>query len=161
MQKFCLKHQFQSLIGQLQIECAVWTLDDILEVSIPYRLATNMELFLLRLIKIKVSIPYRLATNWRADTLPLSHFRWFQSLIGQLQMSVMCGRQMIFWKFQSLIGQLQIITKQCLQASQYCVSIPYRLATNTWGTTVGGTTTEFQSLIGQLQITSSQNDTTP
>ena len=83
------------------------------------------------------------------------HCNKFQSLIGQLQISYLylknCHHLYCFnplqvsyklsfhssiftftFMFQSLIGQLQITKILNLKASLMCVSIPYRLATNTY-----------------------------
>ncbi len=78
------------------------------EVSIPYRLATNVDKYLnARAEMYFVSIPYRLATNQRPLTLGALYLS-FQFLIGWLQ-------------------TIKILTKQVIAS---LVSIPYRLATN-------------------------------
>ena len=122
-----------------------------MDVSIPYRLATN-KLFKLfvqekknsfnplqvsyklhsldrQLAILLVSIPYRLATNY-TPLIDSSLFYQFQSLIGQLQIYIEGGQPPLIFQFQSLIGQLQICGEK--------YSCKYRKA--------------FQSLIGQLQI---------
>ncbi len=56
--------EFQFLIGWLQTNGAVGYVKKFIQVSIPYRLATNTEQTMGYLIAHrKVSIPYRLATN--------------------------------------------------------------------------------------------------
>ena len=55
--------KFQSLIGWLQTHHRISTGAERTEVSIPYRLATNLLIFHPRCLLLEVSIPYRLATN--------------------------------------------------------------------------------------------------
>ena len=99
------------------------------KVSIPYRLATNKQEYLLYSLLHRVSIPYRLATN---------------------QSNTASTKQEL--EFQFLIGWLQTCFKLSLKEVYIVVSIPYRLATNTSNIILYQIQNfVFQFLIGWLQ----------
>ena len=94
-------------------------------VSIPYRLATNIELTGFTMDEIEVSIPYRLATNVKAKIkyVLMSYYSIKKLEDDELR---------IYRKalFQFLIGWLQTPPNQAMWQNCFLVSIPYRLATN-------------------------------
>ena len=145
------KLQFQFLIGWLQTKISLFILSTILSVSIPYRLATNLNLtYHTRFFSPCVSIPYRLATN-RRDSQPVRRrgnvsipYRLATNTISELE------KMIEEYSFNSLqVGyKLSSQPKRRLHSK---VSIPYRLATNLSASLNDGCTPKFQFLIGWLQ----------
>ncbi len=76
--------KFQFLIGTLQTRNIYNTVTFRVEVSIPYRYATNLFRPQTCTAEMLVSIPYRYATN-RTDQQISADPCWFQFLIGTLQ----------------------------------------------------------------------------
>ena len=148
-----MKKSFNSLQVGYKQKVELMQLIQVVRVSIPYRLATNTNDFVLSINDLKVSIPYRLATN--SERVPSSSrlHGCFNSLQVGYKLENPVKEESVESSFQFLIGWLQTINdfyvsiyslysfnslqvgyklrkRKILQALRRWVSIPYRLATN-------------------------------
>ena len=127
------------------------------EVSIPYRLATNLSQLLSEATFITVSIPYRLATNEMKEMLEQREQTSFNSLQVSYKHEISVWVAYNRYGFQFLIGQLQTPDRLAGRGRRIRVSIPYRLATNEGASPFKSIfCTVFQFLIGQLQTSEGQ-----